>query len=107
MALGHHVEALFRARFPREGSRHEAPGFQESISEAIEEIQEGAFFGAGHLREVYLPSRVRFIRDAAFQKCKNLRKVAVKNKKRISVVEGDVFEDCPRLKEWVKEKGKL
>ena len=79
----------------------------EKAPEYIEEIQEGAFFGADHLREVYLPSRVRFIRSAAFQKCKNLRKVTVKNKKRISVVEGSAFEDCPRLKEWVKEKGKL
>ena len=79
----------------------------EKEPEYIEEIQEGAFFGADHLREVYLPSRVRFIRSAAFQKCKNLRKVTVKNKKRISVVEGSAFEDCPRLKEWVKEKGKL
>ena len=79
----------------------------EKAPEYIEEIQEGAFFGAGHLREVYLPSRVRFIRFAAFQRCKNLRKVTVKNKKRISVVERDVFEGCPRLKEWVKEKGKL
>ena len=41
MALGHHVEALFRARFPGEGSRREAPGIQEFISKAIEEIQEG------------------------------------------------------------------
>ena len=41
MALGHHVEALFRARFPGEGSRREAPGVQEFISKAIEKIQEG------------------------------------------------------------------
>ena len=40
-ALGHHVEALFKARFPEEGSRREALGVQEFISKAIEEIQEG------------------------------------------------------------------
>ena len=40
-ALGHHVEALFRARFPGEGSRREAPGVQEFISKAIEETQKG------------------------------------------------------------------
>ena len=39
-ALGHHVEALFRACFPGGGSRREAPGVQEFISKAIEEIQE-------------------------------------------------------------------
>ena len=41
VALGHHLEALFRARFPGEGSRHEALGVQEFISKAIEEIQVG------------------------------------------------------------------
>ena len=34
------MEALFRARFPGEGIRWEAPGVQEFISKAIEEIQE-------------------------------------------------------------------
>ena len=41
MALGHHVVVLFKARFPGEGGRREAPGVQEFISKAIEEIQQG------------------------------------------------------------------
>lgn len=41
MALGHHVEALFKERFPGEDSRREAPGAEEFISKAIKEIQEG------------------------------------------------------------------
>ena len=41
MALGHHVEALFRACFPEEGNMHEALGVQEFIGKAVEEIQEG------------------------------------------------------------------
>ena len=36
--LGHHVEALFRAHFQGESSRREAPGIEEFISEAIDEI---------------------------------------------------------------------
>ena len=35
------MEALFKARFLGEDSRREAPGVQEFISKAIEEIQEG------------------------------------------------------------------
>ena len=76
----------------------------DKAPEYIEEIHEGAFLGAVHLQEVYLPSRVRVIRDAAFQNCKNLQKVVVKNKKRISFVEGNAFDDCPKLKERVKDK---
>ena len=34
------MEARFSACFPREGVRREAPGVQEFISKAIEEIQE-------------------------------------------------------------------
>ena len=34
------MEALFRACFLGEGSRHEAPGVQRFISKAVEEIQE-------------------------------------------------------------------
>lgn len=76
----------------------------DKAPEYIEEIHEGAFLGAVHLQEVYLPSRVRVIRDAAFQNCKNLQKVVVKNKKRISFVEGNAFDDCPKLKERIKDK---
>ena len=38
--LGHHVEARFSTRVLGEGDRWKAPGVQEFISKAIEEIQE-------------------------------------------------------------------
>ena len=66
-------------------------------------ISECAFFGADHLREVYLPSGVKEIYSSAFSDCKKLRKVVVKNKKKISNVETDAFDNCPNLKEHVKD----
>src|SRR5215216_6053799 len=39
-ALGHHVDACFSARFRQEGARHEAPGAQDFITQAIKELQE-------------------------------------------------------------------
>ena len=61
-------------------------------------ISVGAFMGADHLQEVYLPSGLKRIYEYTFSDCKNLRKVVVKNKKRISFVEGNAFDDCPKLK---------
>ncbi len=63
-----------------------------------------AFLGADHLREVYLPSRLKEIKEYTFSDCKNLRKVVVKNKKKISNVEENAFDNCPNLKEHVKDK---
>ena len=39
-ALGHHLEACFKARFPQEGMRQGGPNPQEFISKAIQELQE-------------------------------------------------------------------
>ena len=39
-ALGHHVEACFKARFPQEGARQGGPNPQEFVSEAFQELQE-------------------------------------------------------------------
>ena len=39
-ALGHHLEACFEARFPREGARQGDPDPQEFVSKAIQELQE-------------------------------------------------------------------
>ena len=39
-ALGHHVEACFAACFPREGTGRGAPGAQEFIVKATQELQE-------------------------------------------------------------------
>ena len=58
-ALGHHVEALFRACFPGEGSRREAPDVQEFISKAIEEIQEGFCKAIVTCRVAHLTAPVR------------------------------------------------
>ena len=63
-----------------------------------------AFQGADHLREVYLPSRLKEIKEYTFSDCKNLRKVVVKNKKKISLVDGRAFLNCPNLEEHVKDK---
>ena len=70
-------------------------------------IYVGAFLGADHLREVRLPSGQQRIYDYAFRDCINLRKVNVKNKKKISLVEKNAFNGCPRLKEHVKDKNWL
>lgn len=59
--------------------------------------------GASNLREVRLPSKVKMINSGAFLGCKNLEKVIVTGKKKISV-EGNAFDNCPRLKEWVRDK---
>ncbi len=67
------------------------------------EISPCAFRGADHLREVYLPSRLKEIKEYTFSDCKNLRKVVVKNKKKISLVDGRAFLNCPNLKEHVKD----
>ncbi len=67
------------------------------------EISPCAFLGADHLREVYLPSRLKKIYEYTFSDCKNLRKVVVKNKKKISFVDGMAFFNCPNLKEHVKD----
>ncbi len=67
-------------------------------------VSGGAFLGATHLQEVYLPSGIKTIKDGAFKNCKNLKKVIVKNKKRISDLSGDAFWGCPKLKERVKDK---
>ena len=53
-ALRHHVEALFRAHFPGEGIRRRAPGVQEFINKAIEEIQEARVLQGDH----FLPGGV-------------------------------------------------
>ena len=39
-ALGHHLEACFKAHFPQEGARRGGPNPQEFISEIIQELQE-------------------------------------------------------------------
>ena len=39
-ALGHHLEACFRARFPQEGAKQGEPDPQEFVSKAIQELQE-------------------------------------------------------------------
>ena len=39
-ALGHHLEACFKARFPQEGVRPGGPNPQEFVSEIIQELQE-------------------------------------------------------------------
>lgn len=67
-------------------------------------ISAGAFLDATHLQEVYLPSRMKTIEFGAFGGCKNLRKVIVKNKKRIHELAGSAFFGCPKLKEHVKDK---
>ncbi len=67
------------------------------------EISPCAFLGADHLREVYLPSRLKKIYEYTFSDCKNLRKVVVKNKKKISFVDEMAFFNCPNLKEHVKD----
>ncbi len=67
-------------------------------------IYSGAFLGATHLQEVYLPSGIKTIGEGAFMNCKNLRKVIVKNKKRIPDLFGTAFEGCPKLKERVKDQ---
>ena len=69
-----------------------------------DQICAGAFMGASHLQEVYLPSGIKTIEAGAFMNCKNLRKVIVKNKKRISDLFGNAFIGCPKLKERVKDK---
>lgn len=75
-----------------------------TVPKYVEEVGYGAFFGADHLREVHLPSRIQIFYDSAFQQCKNLQKVTVKNKKKIPRVAEDAFKDCPKLKEHVKSK---
>ncbi len=67
-------------------------------------IYSGAFLGATHLQGVYLPSGIKTIGEGAFMNCKNLRKVIVKNKKRIPDLFGTAFEGCPKLKERVKDQ---
>jgi len=67
-------------------------------------ISAGAFLEATHLQEVYLPSGMEKIDDGAFGGCKNLRKVIVKNKKKINEVSAQAFFGCPKLKERVKDK---
>ncbi len=67
-------------------------------------ISAGAFLEATHLQEVYLPSGMEKIDDGAFGGCKNLRKVIVKNKKKINEVSAQAFWGCPKLKERVKDK---
>ena len=69
----------------------------------IGEIKAGAFMGASNLREVRLPSKVKMINSGAFLGCKNLEKAIITGKKKISV-EGNAFDNCPRLKEWVRDK---
>lgn len=39
-ALGHHLEACFNARFPREGTRQGGPNPREFVNEIIQELQE-------------------------------------------------------------------
>src|SRR3954466_7765926 len=39
-ALGHHVEACFEARFPREGARQGESDQQEFVNKAVQELQE-------------------------------------------------------------------
>ena len=67
-------------------------------------IDAGAFLDATHLQEVYLPSRMKTIEFGAFGGCKNLRKVIVKNKKRIHELAGSAFFGCTKLKEHIKDK---
>ena len=67
-------------------------------------ISVGAFLGADHLQEVYLPSSLKKIYDYAFSECKNLRKVIVKNRKKIPEVSEIAFLNSPKLKEHVKDK---
>ena len=81
-------------------------GKKERVYRAPEKswiISECAFRGADHLREVYLPPSLKEIYSSAFRDCKNLRKVIVKNKKKIPEVELDAFDNCPNLKEHVKD----
>ena len=39
-ALGHHLEACFKARFPQEGMRQGGPNPQEFVSQITQELQE-------------------------------------------------------------------
>ena len=39
-ALGHHLEACFKARFPQEGARQGGPNPQEFVSQITQELQE-------------------------------------------------------------------
>ena len=39
-ALGHHLEACFKARFPQEGTWHGKPNVQEFIAKTTQELQE-------------------------------------------------------------------
>lgn len=74
----------------------------DTVPKYIREVGCGAFFGADQLREVRLPTRIDMIYDSAFQDCRHLQKVVVKNRKQIAGVAKDAYDDCPRLKEYVK-----
>ena len=39
-ALGHHLEACFRTRFPQEGAKQGGPNPQEFVSQIMQELQE-------------------------------------------------------------------
>ena len=47
-ALGHHMEACFKACFPQEGVRQGGPDPQEFVSKAIQELQESRVMKGGH-----------------------------------------------------------
>ena len=55
VALGHHMEACFEARFPQEGVRQGGLDPQEFVSKAIQELQESRVMRGGRRLPVVAP----------------------------------------------------
>lgn len=72
------------------------------ISENVQIIAGGAFYGNKKVTEVYLPESVRYIGSAAFKGCQKLEKVWIPEK--IKGLEAEVFAGCQKLQEIVLVK---
>ena len=67
------------------------------ISEGVEEIEGGAFYGCRVLRSVHIPGSVKYIGEEAFGECPALSEVIIENG--VECIGEEAFEDCPSLKE--------
>ncbi len=72
------------------------------ISEDVQIVAGGAFYGNTKVTEVYLPESVRYLGPAAFKGCQELKKVWIPGK--IKGLEPEVFAGCRNLQEIVLVK---
>ena len=71
-------------------------GTKYAIPDGIENINKGAFYNCGNLKEVTFPESLKYIKRGAFEKCKNIASITLPAQ--LKGIYEDAFFGCKKLK---------